>query len=56
LVEGTLMIDFAGLGNWKEPRWVIASGEWHRGERDSRVGFIVTNMSRPTENLVAFYN
>jgi hypothetical protein len=30
----------------------MASG----GELYPRVGFIVTNMSRPTENVVAFYN
>jgi len=27
-----------------------------RGELYPRVGFIVTNMSRPAENIVAFYN
>jgi hypothetical protein len=30
--------------------------EWHPGELYPRVGFIVTNMSRPSENVVAFYN
>jgi hypothetical protein len=51
------MIDFGGLGaRWKKPRWVIANGEWHPGELDPRVGFIVTNMARPVENVVAFYN
>jgi hypothetical protein len=35
---------------------VIANGEWHPGELYPWVGFIVTNMSRPAENVVAFYN
>ena len=35
---------------------MIAKVEWHRGELYPRVGFIVTNMARPTENVVAFYN
>ena len=30
--------------------------EWNPGELYPRVGFIVTNMSRPSENVVAFYN
>jgi hypothetical protein len=30
--------------------------EWHPGELYSRVGFIVTNMTRPAERVVAFYN
>src|ERR1700704_6250934 len=30
--------------------------EWHPGELYPRVGFIVTNMARPAENVVAFYN
>src|SRR5262249_1335323 len=39
----------------KPPR-VIAKVEWHPGELYPRVGFIVTNMSRPAERVVAFYN
>jgi hypothetical protein len=35
---------------------VIAKVEWHPGELDPRVGFIVTNMARPADNIVAFYN
>jgi hypothetical protein len=35
---------------------VIAKVEWHPGELYPRVGFIVTNMSRPAKNVVAFYN
>ena len=30
--------------------------EWHPGELYPRIGFIVTNMSRPAERVVAFYN
>jgi hypothetical protein len=33
----------------------IPAVEWHPGELYPRVGFIVTNMSRPAENVVAFY-
>ena len=35
---------------------VIAKVEWHPGELYPRVGFIVTNISRPVERVVAFYN
>ena len=43
-------------GTWTRPRRVIARVEWHPGELYPRVGFIVTNMSRPAERVVAFYN
>src|ERR1700681_3638013 len=43
-------------GSWSKPRRVIAKVEWHPGELYPRVGFIVTNMARPGENVVAFYN
>jgi len=43
-------------GSWKTPRRVIAKVEWHPGELYPRVGFIVTNLSRPAERVVAFYN
>jgi len=43
-------------GSWLKPRRVIAKVEWHPGELYPRVGFIVTNMSRAAENVVAFYN
>ena len=43
-------------GSWNKPRRVVAKVEWHPGELYPRVGFIVTNMSRPAENVVAFYN
>jgi Transposase DDE domain group 1 len=43
-------------GSWTKPRRVVAKVEWHPGELYPRVGFVVTNMSRPAENVVAFYN
>ena len=43
-------------GSWTKSRRVVAKVEWHPGELYPRVGFIVTNMSRPAENVVAFYN
>src|SRR5262249_23865573 len=41
-------------GTWTKPRRVIAKVEWHPGELYPRVGFIVTNMSRQPERVVAF--
>jgi hypothetical protein len=35
---------------------VVAKVEWHRGELFSRVRFIVTNLRRPAERAVRFYN
>jgi hypothetical protein len=35
---------------------VVAKVEWHPCELYPRVGFIVTNMTRPAERVVAFYN
>ena len=43
-------------GSWTKPRRVVAKVEWHVGELVPRVGFIVTNMARVAENVVAFYN
>ncbi len=43
-------------GSWAKPRRVVAKVEWHPGELYPRVGFIVTNMARPAENVVGFYN
>ncbi len=42
--------------SWKKPRRVVAKVEWHPGELCPRVGFIVTNLARPAERIVAFYN
>ena len=41
---------------WTKPRRVVAKVEWHPGELYPRVGFIVTNLSRRAERVVAFYN
>jgi hypothetical protein len=35
---------------------VVAKVEWHPGELYPRVGFIVTNLARPAERVVAFCN
>jgi hypothetical protein len=43
-------------GSWNKARRVVAKFEWHPGELYPRVGFIVTNMTRPAERVVAFYN
>src|SRR5271166_1713819 len=43
-------------GSWTKPRRVVAKVEWHLGELYPRVGFIVTNLSRPAERVVGFYN
>ena len=43
-------------GSWNRKRRVVAKVEWHPGELYPRVGFIVTNLSRPAERVVAFYN
>jgi hypothetical protein len=42
--------------SWNMPRRVVAKVEWHPGELYPRVGFIVTNLSRPAKRVVAFYN
>ena len=34
----------------------MAKIEWHPGELYPRVGFLVTNLCRPPERVVAFYN
>ncbi len=43
-------------GSWTQARRVVAKVEWHPGELYPRVGFVVTNLSRPAERIVAFYN
>jgi hypothetical protein len=43
-------------GSWDRKRRVVAKVEWHPGELYPRVGFIVTNLSRPAERVVCFYN
>jgi Transposase DDE domain group 1 len=42
--------------SWSKPRRVAAKVEWHPGELYPRVGFIVTNLARPAERVVTFYN
>jgi len=42
--------------SWKRSRRVVAKVEWHPGELYPRVGFVVTNMTRSAERVVAFYN
>jgi hypothetical protein len=42
--------------SWKKPRLVVAKIEWYPGELYPRIGFIVTNLARPAERVVAFYN
>ena len=43
-------------GSWDRKRQVVAKVEWHPGELAPRAGFIVTNLARPAERVVAFYN
>ena len=43
-------------GSWGRKRRVVAKVEWHPGELHPRVGFIVTNLSRPANRVVAFYH
>jgi hypothetical protein len=42
--------------SWKKSRRVVAKVEWQPNELYPRVGFIVTNLARPAERVVAFYN
>jgi hypothetical protein len=42
--------------SWTKRRRVVAKVEWHPGELYPRVGFVVTNLFRPAERVVAFYN
>ena len=42
--------------SWEKLRRVVVKVEWHPGELYPRVGFIVTNLARPAERVVAFYD
>ena len=42
--------------SWSKPRRVVAKVEWHPGELYPRVGFIITNLARPADRVVTFYN
>jgi Transposase DDE domain group 1 len=43
-------------GRSAKARRVVANVEWHPGELYPRVGFVVRNMARPAEGVIAFYN
>ena len=42
--------------SWDKPRRVVAKIEHHKGELFPRIGFIVTNLRRPSWQVVKFYN
>ncbi len=42
-------------GSWTHKRRMVAKVEWNPGALYPRVGFIVTNLSRPAERVIAFY-
>jgi hypothetical protein len=42
--------------SWTKSRRILAKVEWHQGELYPRVGFIVTNLTRPAERVSKFYN
>src|SRR5919199_1609202 len=42
--------------SWSRSRRVVAKVEWHPDELYPRIGFLVTNLCRPPERVVAFYN
>jgi hypothetical protein len=42
--------------SWSKPRHVVAKIEWHPGELYPSIGFIVTNLARSAEGIIAFYN
>lgn len=42
--------------SWRQARRVVAKVEWHAAELFPRVGFIVTNMTKHSKNIVKFYN
>ena len=43
-------------GSWSRAHRVVAKVEWHPGDLYPRVGFIVTDLTRPAERVVAFDN
>ena len=47
---------FYQAASWSKARRVVAKVEWHPGELYPRIGFIVTNLSRPAGRVVNFYN
>jgi hypothetical protein len=42
--------------SWNKSRRVVAKVEWNPSDLYPRVGFIVTNLARSAERVVAFYN
>ena len=42
--------------SWSRPRRVVAKIEWHPGQLLPIVGFVITNLSRSSEQVVRFYN
>ena len=42
--------------SWQRARRVIAKVEWYAGELFPRFGFIVTNLTKQSKNVVKFYN
>lgn len=57
---GTALLCQLQLSGWKldqgTARRVVAKVEWHPSEMYPRVGFVVSNLPRPAEGIVAFYN
>jgi hypothetical protein len=47
---------FYQAASWSKARRVVAKVEWHPGELYPRIGFIVTNLSRPANRVIKFYN
>src|SRR5262249_16872655 len=43
-------------GSWSQARRVVAKVEWHAGELFPRIGFIVTNRTWHSKEVVRFYN
>ncbi len=52
--SNTPVVRYAGFlyqaKSWNRSRRVVAKVEWHRGELFPRIGFIVTNLTRPGQN------
>jgi len=42
--------------SWQQARRVVAKIEWRAAELFPRVGFIVTNLTKPSKRVVKFYN
>ena len=42
--------------SWKKRRRVVVKIEWHSSELCTRVGFVITDLARPAERIVAFHN